>query len=230
MNADHTSRTHTSTARDVALRRLLAHIDLHDTPSGYTEEAFAEIGQLVDVLRPLTLIAAPMDAQERVEGRWETLFAHFGARHSAFKAKVHDSNLKIQSFNLLPPAPVRIERICQEIARAGAAYNNVIDFIAMDGATRGLIILHGRYREDAENRQRFAVDFYRFELRPQAGVSEAALLAALGLPADMALVHELTPPRLHSDVIYLDDDLRINTGSFGGLYVLRRSADAPATL
>jgi hypothetical protein len=44
------------------------------------------------------------------------------------------------------------------------------------------------------------------------------------------LIHDLTPPRLHSDVVYLDDDLRINIGSFGGLYVLRRSTDSAATL
>jgi len=225
-------------ARAEARARLLSHIDLHDSPQGevqggpggYSEEAFAELGRLVDALKPHTPIPAPMDAQERVEGRWETLFAHFGARHSAFKAKVHESNLKIQSFNLLPPTPVRIERICQEISRTGSAYNNVIDFVAMDGRTRGLIIMHGRYREEADNRQRFAVDFHRIELRPAAGVTEAELRAALELPADTPLIHELTPPRLHSDVIYLDDDLRINVGSFGGLYVLRRSADRPATL
>ena len=131
---------HTSTAaRADARARLLSHIDLHDSPQGeaqggpggYSEEAFAELGRLVEALKPLTPIAAPMDAQECVEGRWETLFAHFGARHSAFKAKVHESNLKIQSFNLLPPIPVRIERICQEISRTGVAYNNVIDDVVV---------------------------------------------------------------------------------------------------
>ena len=237
MNIDHRDDSHAA-ARADARARLLGHIDLHDSPQGemqggpggYSEEAFAELGRLVEALKPLTPIPAPMDAQERVEGRWETLFAHFGARHSAFKAKVHESNLKIQSFNLLPPTPVRIERICQEISRTGAAYNNVIDFVAMDGHTRGLIIMHGRYREEPDNRQRFAVDFHRIELRPAAGVGEVELRRALGLPADLPLIHDLTPPRLHSDVVYLDDDLRINIGSFGGLYVLRRSTDSAATL
>ncbi len=225
-------------ARAEARARLLGHIDLHDSlqgemqggPGGYSEEAFAELGRLVDALKPFTPIPAPMDALQHVEGRWETLFAHFGARHSAFKAKVHESNLKIQSFNLLPPTPVRIERICQEISCSGAAYNNVIDFVAMDGHTRGLIIMHGRYREESDNRQRFAVDFHRIELRPAPGVSELQLRVALELPAVTPLIHELTPPRLHSDVVYLDADLRINVGSFGGLYVLRRSADGAATL
>ena len=37
----------------------------------------------------------------------------------------------------------------------------------------------------------------------------------------------MKPPKLSSDVIYLDDALRINVGSLGGLYLLRRS-DEPA--
>lgn len=216
-------------ARLAARERLLAHIDQHDA-GGYSEEAFAELGQLVEVLRPLTAVPAPMDSAEKVEGRWDTLFAHFGARHSAGKPKVHDSNLKVQSFNCFPAVPIRVERICQEISRAGEAYNNVIDFLAADGVTRGLLIVHGRYREAADNRQRFSVDFHQLELRPAAGLSEAALRAALGFGAEEPLTVDLKPPRLHSDVVYLDDDLRINVGSLGGLYVLRRSAAPPASI
>ena len=55
----------------------------------------------------------------------------------------------------------------------------------------------------------------------------APLLAKLAIafgPAD-PLVAELKPPRLHSNVVYLDDTYRINIGSLGGLYVLRRLAE-----
>lgn len=205
--------------------RLLAHLDTQDSVGAFSDEAFEELGRLVEAIRVDSPIRAPMDAQERVEGRWETLFAHFGAKHSAGKPKVHDSNLKVHSFNRFPPIPVRITRLCQEIAREGAVYSNVVDFTAADGKTRGVIIVHGRYRDEADNRQRFAVDFYRVELRPVAGFSEAELREALGLTNGEPLAEELKPPRLHSDVIYLDDDTRINVGSLGGLYVLRRLAE-----
>lgn len=211
--------------------RLLGHLDRQDALGPYSEEAFQELGQLVEALKPLSPVPAPVDALEYVEGRWETLFAHFGARHSAGKPKVHDSNLKVQSFNCFPPVPVRVERISQEISRVGSAYNNVIDFLAADGNTRGVMIVHGRFCDDPDNRQRFVVDFHRVELRPAAGGNEAGLRAALGFGGDDSLIVDLAkPPRLHSDVIYVDDDVRINAGGLGGLYVLRRSPEAPASI
>jgi hypothetical protein len=211
--------------------RLLAHLDLQDALGTYSEEAFEELGQLVEALKPLSPVPAPVDALEHVEGRWDTLFAHFGARHSAGKPKVHDSNLKVQSFNCFPPVPVRVERISQEISRVGSAYNNLIDFLASDGRTRGVMIVHGDFRDDPGNRQRFVVDFHRVELRPAAGFSEAGLRAALGFTGEDSLVVDLAkPPRLHSDVVYLDDEIRINAGGLGGLYVLRRSPERPASI
>jgi hypothetical protein len=210
--------------------RLLAFIDQHDAPGGYSEEAFAELGRMVEVLKLLSPLPSPMDALERVEGRWDTLFAHFGARHSAGKPGIHDSNLKVQSFNCFPPVPIRVERICQEISRAGSAYNNVIDFLTADGHTRGVIVIRGCFREDPRNRQRFGVDFQRVELLPGTGSATPQLRTALGFDDGQSLVVELKPPRLHSDVVYLDEDLRINVGSLGGLYVLRRSAAAPVSI
>ena len=210
--------------------RLFAHIAKHDTGKGFSEEAFAELGRIVDAIRAETLYPAPMDTLRRVEGRWETLFAHFGARHSAGKPKVHDSNLKLQSFNAFPPVPVRIQRLCQEISEHGNAYNNVVDFTAADGVTRGVIVVHGRFRGEPDNRQRFAVEFYRVELVPGDGFDEADLRKAFGFAASEPLIEDLKPPRLHSDVVYLDADTRINIGSLGGLYVLRRLDEEPVSL
>jgi hypothetical protein len=205
--------------------QLLTLIDQADAAGGFTDETFAELTALVDELRSQTPVPAPMDALEKVEGLWETVFAHFGAKHSAGKPKVHDSNLKVQSFNAFPPSPIRVLNICQEISRVESAYNNVIDFVAADGVTMGIIVVHGRFREVPENRQRFAVDFYAVELRPVPDGDTAALRAALDLDTNHALHITLKPPRLYSDVVYLDDHHRVNTGSLGGLYVLRRVSD-----
>ncbi len=212
-------------------QRLLALVTEQDAAGAWSDPAFEELGRLVEALRPHSPVAAPMDAMDKVEGRWETVFAHFGARHSAGKPKVHDSDLKVQSFNRFPAVPIRVVRICQEISRQGNEYNNVIDFLAADGTTPGQIVVRGIYREDPEgNRQRFVVDFVRVEITPAAGTDEAQLRAALGFTGGEPLVAELKPPRLHSDVVYLDDEIRINIGSFGGLYLLSRSSVPPVSV
>ncbi|MCS6947883.1 MAG: hypothetical protein NZM12_09730, partial [Steroidobacteraceae bacterium] len=98
-------------------RTLIELIETEDAHGGpWSEAAFARLAEIVAALRPHTKVPAPIDAPDAIGGRWETLFAHFGARHSAGKAKIHDSTLKIQSFNRFPPSPIRVLRICQEIA------------------------------------------------------------------------------------------------------------------
>ena len=178
----------------------------------------------------MILCHTPLDTLDKVFGRWDTTFAHFGGKHSAGKPKVHDSDLKLQSFNRFPAVPIRVTRLCQEISATGNAYNNVIDFTCTDGKTQGVLIVHGRFRPDPDNRQRFHVEFHCTELRPAASGDEAGLRKALGFDAEQSLKVDLKPPRLHSDVVYLDDEIRINIGGLGGLYLLRRSSDAPVSI
>ncbi len=171
-------------------------------------------------------------------GAGKRRFAHFGGKHSAAKTRVHDSTLAMQSWNRFPPAPIRVLRICQEISRRGNAYNNVIDFAApvgaaSDGQAHGAIVVRGSFRDEPGNPQRFVVDFARMEIRPRGATERsAAARVALGLEADASRCRsaDMKPPQLSSDVIYLDDELRINVGSLGGLYLLKRSDEAPVSL
>lgn len=213
------------TERSQLRAALLAQLDRASPAGGLSEEDFVRLGELVESLRPLSLYAMPATTPEKLAGRWGTLFAHFGVRHSAGKPQVHDSNLKIQSFNSFPPLPIRVQAICQEVSANGAAYNNVVSFQSPDGAVAGDLIVRGRWQIDADISERLHVEFWRTELQPATGVSVANLRAALGAPDDMPVAVDLKPPRLHSDVVYMDDDLRINIGGLGGLYVLRRLAE-----
>ncbi len=206
-------------------QQLLAHLETADPNGGLSEAGFATLGALVEQMRPVSPVPEPLNAMQHVVGRWETMFAHFGVRHSAMKTLVHDSNLKQQSFNRFPEVPIRVLRICQEIETTGQAYNNVIDFKTADGGSDGVIVIRGRYRAEDGTPQRFFVEFYRAEISPGAGTTEAQLRASLGFTNDEALTAEIKPPRLHSDVVYLDHDMRINIGSLGGLYVLKKSAE-----
>jgi hypothetical protein len=211
----------TATIKD----ELLALLDSQDANGGFSDEGFRRLGELVEAIRAESPYPEPMRTLDRVEGRWEATFAHFGVKHSAGKTRVHDSTLAMQSWNRFPAAPIRVLRICQEISRQGNAYNNVIDFTSPDGGVEGTIVVRGVFRGEEGNAQRFVVDFVRLEILPRGATSEAALRAGLGLGAGEPLVADMRPPKLSSDVIYLDEGLRINVGSLGGLYLLRRSAD-----
>jgi hypothetical protein len=206
---------------------LLALLDSQDANGGFSDEGFTRLGELVEAIRAESPYPEPLRTLDRVEGRWEATFAHFGIKHSAGKTRVHDSTLALQSWNRFPASPIRVLRICQEISRRGNAYNNVIDFTSPDGSVEGTIVVRGVFRGDEGNAQRFVVDFVRLEILPRGATPEAALRAGLGLAPAEPLVADMKPPKLSSDVIYLDDTLRINVGSLGGLYLLRRS-DEPA--
>lgn len=204
---------------------LLALLDSQDANGGFSDEGFRRLGELVEAIRAESPYPEPMRSLDKVEGRWEATFAHFGVKHSAGKTRVHDSTLAMQSWNRFPASPIRVLRICQEISRQGNAYNNVIDFTSPDGGVEGTIVVRGVFRGEDGNAQRFVVDFVRLEILPRGATSGAALRAGLGLAPDEPLVADMKPPKLSSDVIYLDDALRINVGSLGGLYLLRRSVE-----
>jgi hypothetical protein len=90
----------------------------------------------------------------------------------------------------------------------------------------GHLIVRGRYAEDpSRDPKRFGIEFYLAELLPAGNLSPQALRVGLGLEPGFALSHALKAAKLYSDVVYLDDQIRINRGGLGGLYVLRRLAE-----
>jgi len=188
----------------------------------YEQEVAAQIHARVEALRPYTQVPEPALAQHRVTSPWRTLFAQFSVRHTAGKPIVHDTDLALQSFKAFPKVPARVLLLEQEIHHEGHHYNNVARIESVDGSVQGHVIVWGRYRVEAALVQRYFVEFYQAELRPLPGEDAARLRAVFGLAEDQALVRPLKPPRLHSDIVYCDDDLRINVGSLGGVYVLQR--------
>lgn len=209
-------------ARAKAKAALLSHIDTADANGGFDDEGFAALGALVDALTPLSPVAAPTIETAWVAGPWASLFAHFGAKHSAGKTRRHPATLKVHSFNAFGDVPIWVDAIDQEIDPATGAYNNVVTVEVGEAGVPALLIIHGRYTADADDPKRFHVAFSAAELRPRAGTTEAALRAAVGDGPDAPLKRDFKAPRLHSDVIYVDEDLRLNKGNFGGLYVMRR--------
>jgi hypothetical protein len=200
---------------------LIASLPEAEPPS---EEQFTKINALVDALKPHSPVPDPLRQLPAVEGPWENLFAHFGARHMASKARIHEASLAQHSFNKLPAVTIRTTGMVQEVHGGEQAWNNVVPFETLNGAATGVVITRGTFEPDAENPQRAGVGFWRVEVAPTGDSTEASLRTALGFDDAQPMAVEFKPPKLHSDVVYLDDDLRINIGSMGGLYVLKRVA------
>jgi hypothetical protein len=189
-----------------------------------------EIVGMIDTLAPLSPVPDPANHLPLVAGSWTSLFASFGTGHSRGKMRHDDSTLSLQTFRAFPDIPIHVKDIIQEIGVEPRAYNNVIVFETMDRDCEGLIVIHGSYEGDAENRRRFRVVFHGAELRGLKGADDATLRTALGLPADFALKREFKPAKLYSDVVYLDDTTRINIGGMGGVYVLERRLEPALSL
>lgn len=196
-------------------------------PDGtYEDDVFETIHALVKRLVPLSPTPRPLDNQSFIESPWGSHFAQFGPKHTAGKPIKHQTSLKLQSFAKFPDTPVMTGDIIQEIRVEGHHYNNVVRVKTLDGKAEADLISWGRYKIAEEAPQRYVVDFYAFELRSAQGASDDEVRAQFNLEQGSPLYREMKPPKLHSDVVYCDDDMRINFGSMGGVYVMNRLHDA----
>jgi hypothetical protein len=203
----------------VKLRRAIAA----SNPDGtYAEDAFAQVHECIQALVPLTPLPRPIDDEAQVTGPWNTLFAQFGPRHTAGKPLAHESRFDFLTFKKFPSEPLRVLKIEQEVDHVSKSYSNVHFVESLDGAVAALLIVFGHYEILPAEPQRYQVAFDRAELRARNAITPAELRAAFGFGAEQPLSVEFKPPRLHSDVVYCDADLRINYGSMGGVYVLER--------
>ncbi len=202
--------------------KLLAAINNCNADGTYSDEAYAAVKNAIDALVPHSPIPRPYDEQKRVAGYWKTLFAQFGPRHTAGKPVVHDNQLNFVSFSAFPAVPFRNVELDQEIHDGGNDYNNVHVIEPIGGGDKLRLATYGRYAVSEEEPQRYGVEFYKTRIWSETGHSEADIRAALGLPEDQPLEAPVRSPKLHSDIVYCDDEIRINFGSVGGIYVLQR--------
>jgi len=184
---------------------------------------------LIEAIQPLSPIPDPAKQLPLVAGSWSNMYARFGVGHSKGKSHREASSLSLQTFKAFPDIPIRVVEILQEIDLEPKTYNNVVLFETLAGVP-GVVIIHGRYEPDDEDARRFRVVFYAAEVRPRGDLDEAGLRAALGFDADAALHREFKPAKLYSDVVYLDEQIRINIGGMGGVYVLARRTEPAISL
>ncbi len=208
-------------------QELLAVIDAFNVDEAPTPPT--RLDALIEAIQPLSPISNAARQLPSVVGSWSNLYARFGVGHSKGKSHREESSLSLQTFRAFPDIAIRVVEILQEIDLEPNTYNNVVLFETLAGAP-GLAIIHGHYQPDDEDARRFRVVFYAAEIRPRAPLDEAGLRAALGLEPDALLRRDFKPAKLYSDVVYLDDDIRINIGGMGGVYVLARRAEPALSL
>ena len=189
--------------------------------------AAEQIKELVAEMQAINPVPDPMNQQEKVQGHWVGKFAHYGSAHSRGKLLPAMSTLKTHTFGNLPATPVLHIDGGQEIKESDKSYNNVSRLENEAGTMQANCIVYGRYHADEENPQRFHVRFYRYALVGLNGETEDQLREGFGLDADVVLDGEYKPPRLHSDIVYVDEDIRVNYGNNGGVYVMKLDPDNP---
>jgi hypothetical protein len=188
----------------------------------YEDGQYAEVLRLINELAARTPMQRPIDEQATVAGPWRATFAQFGPRHTAGKPVVHVNKLNLLTFARMPERAVRVLAIEQEIHHVSYDYNNVHYLETTDGSLRARMTVYGRYRIEPAEPKRYLVEFYRVAFMPDAEADEAAIRRGFDLPPEQPLSVDLKPPKLSSDVVYCDADLRINFGSVGGIYVMDR--------
>lgn len=216
--------------REALKRELLDLCRRTDGGYGTAQVPWLErIRELMDALAGLSPEPSPL-VSPRIDGRWRAEFASFGIKPEQGKGIRRDSDLMVNSFGKLPSAPIRVTEMYQDIDRGSGAYNNLVEFEIPGSPLRGRLVTVGRFAVHAEDPRRAVVSFFEVFAEPAGpGADEDAFRAALGLAPDAILRAEFRPPRVHSDVVYLDDEIRINIGSVGGNYVLSQTGEPPGT-
>ncbi len=165
-----------------------------------TEAGFAEggkrverIAELAAALEGLNPTAAPARAAGLLRGRWRLIWSSFGLQREATLGRL--------SFNLLPAEPIRVMRLFQEVDPETGLYDNVVCYEAADGAP-GQAVTLGRFSTASDARMDVVFTHAQATGHPRVVIDNAKI------------------PPLFSDIVYLDEDFRLNRGSFGSLYVL----------
>jgi hypothetical protein len=149
-----------------------------------------EIVRLAAELEAHNPTPAPAHDGARLRGRWKLLYSSFGLQREATLARL--------SFNALPKTPVTVTELWQEVDPATGLYDNIVDH------REGSVVTLGTFKPASDHR----LDVLFTDI------------VTTGMDPTRVPIDNSKIPPLWSDVVYLDDDFRLNRGAFGNLYVL----------
>lgn len=181
------------------LSALGAATDLGFEAGGEAVEAIKALAAELETLNPTP---APARADALIRGRWRLLYSSFGLNRQATLGRL--------SFNTLPKdEPITVQRLFQEVDPATGLYDNVVEYADPEGRP-GVSLTLGRFAPASDSRM-------------DVVFTHAQATGHARTPIDNAKI-----PPLWSEVTYLDEDFRLNRGSYGSLYVLALDQRAPA--
>lgn len=181
------------------LSALGATTDLGFEAGGEAVEAIKSLAAELEALNPTP---SPARADALLRGRWRLLYSSFGLQRQATLGRL--------SFNTLPKdEPITVQRLFQEVEPATGLYDNVVEYADASGQP-GVSLTIGRFAPASD-------------VRMDVVFTHAQASGHERVPIDNARI-----PPLWSEVTYLDEDFRLNRGSYGSLYVLALDERAPA--
>ncbi len=196
------------------LIELAAATDMRFEATKDEEATLQELAAEVEKLNPTP---DPATRADLLDGRWRLLYSSFRLTREASLARL--------SFGKLPEVTVRVEGIYQEVRTASGDYNNLVHF--SHGELKGVQVTKGRFAP--ADGTRLSVAFHGADARPEDRTMPLPRFAAeLGTSPDR-LDAPLEAPGLWSDVVYLDDGLRLMRGAYRNLYVLVRDGAPPVS-
>jgi hypothetical protein len=161
------------------------------------------IRTLAAELEGMNPTAEPARAAGLLRGRWRLLYSNFD-----FQRRTTLANL---TMNVLPPTPVEVVELYNEIDPATGLYDNVVHLLFDDGSP-GIQVIIGQY--EAEDDQQLDIRYLEALLTGPG--------APVRLPADGVRIASLK-----TEITYLDDGFRLVRGAYGSLYILERLDPAP---
>lgn len=169
-----------------------------------------QIETLAESLEVLNPTVEPTSFMELVQGRWQLLYSTFGLER--------ETTLQRLSFGKLPNVKVNVTGMFQEVYLDGQQYINLIEFIG--SGVKGVAAVTGRYT--VEDSKRLNIDFYETSVKSASNdLDVSAFRSCLGIDSQSALESKLDFSGW-SDIIYLDENLRLMRGNAQNLYVLLR--------
>ncbi len=192
-------------------QELISISEASEMGFNYTLTVPQQIETLAQKLESLNPTNEPTNHIAMIQGRWRLLYSTFGLER--------ETTLQRLSFGKLPNVSIRVTGIFQEIYALNQQYNNLIEF-TVGSSVGGTVLVQGRYI--IGDSKRLNIDFLKTSVNSASSdLSDSAFREVLGVDHKSPLEAPLSFNGW-SDIIFLDETLRLMRGNQNNLYVLLR--------
>lgn len=160
--------------------------------------AASRIRALAEQLEPLNPTPEPARAIGLMRGRWRLVYSNFTLQRHTTLARL--------SGRSLPPEPIEVTELYNEVDPLTGTYDNVVHFLSESGWP-GIHVMAGSYSPESAHDIDLA-----FTEAMLFGHGRPVMVPACGSSGESQKVR----------ISYLDEGFRLTRGLYGSLYVLER--------